>query len=386
MNTLPTLRDTGDLRGKRVLLRLDLNLPVARGRVTDTFRLDRVQKTLDFLRENGAKTLVVSHLENKDTTEPEPMLPVYAVFRTRVSSVFVANLEDAKQALISAEEGSFVFLENIRTWPGEKKNDPGFAKELVLLADVYVNDAFAVSHRAHASIVGVPALLPHYAGFLFEEEVATLSRAFNPAHPALVILGGAKFETKMPLITRFLKTADMVVVCGALANDIYKARRYETGTSLVSEKPLALQEVLENSKLYVPVDVITHAGKETVQTSADSVRKEDRIVDAGKDSIEDIRELISHASFVLWNGPLGEYEAGFGEATTEIAQAIAESDAESIVGGGDSLAIIGKLNLSERFSFVSTGGGAMLDFLAKETLPGIEALLSPSVIPANAGV
>ncbi|MDO8594051.1 MAG: phosphoglycerate kinase [bacterium] len=371
---LPTLHDAGNIRGKRVLLRLDLNLSIARGKVTDTFRLDRVAETLSFLQKNGARTLVVSHLENKDSTEPEPLLPVYEVFQERVKSVFAKTFEDAKEALSEIAEGSFVFLENIRTWPGEKKNDPDFAKQLASLVDIYVNDAFAVSHRAHASIVGVPRYLPCFAGFLFAEEVTELSKAFNPAEPSLVILGGAKFETKMPLVQRFLGGADTVAVCGALANDIYRSRGYETGTSLVSDPPLDLTTVTENRKLYVPVDVLVHSGKETKNAGADSVLPDEKIVDAGPNSLEDLRAHIEKASFILWNGPLGEYEMGFAEGTTAIAQAIAESDAESIVGGGDSLTLISKLGLLERFSFVSTGGGAMLEFLANETLPGILAL------------
>lgn len=371
---LPSLHDAGNLRGKRVLLRLDLNLSVARGKVTDTFRLDRVEKTLSFLKENGVLTLVVGHLENKDTSSPEPMLPVYEVFHKRFPSVFALTLEDAKRELFSATPGSFVFLENIRRWEGEKKNDPAFAKELASLADLYVNDAFSVSHRAHASIVGVPSYLPHFAGFLFEEEVAELSKAFKPPRPALAILGGAKFATKMPLVREFLKTADNVAVCGALANDVYRARGYETGVSMISDTPPDMTELIQNPKLYVPVDVLAQSGKKSQNKGADAVLPGERIVDIGENSVEDLREFIEKASFVIWNGPLGEYEAGFDQGTVALAQELAECDAETIIGGGDSLAIVSKLGLLERFSFVSTGGGAMLEFLANGTLPGIEAL------------
>ena len=389
MNTplhLPLLRQSPSLKGKRVLLRLDLNLPFDQGGVTDAFRLDRVAKTLSFLQENGAKTLVVGHLENKDTTTPESLWPVFDVFRLRVSAVFVKNFEEAKQVLDTCAEGSFVMLENIRTWQGEKKNDPDFSKQLASLVDIYVNDAFSVSHREHASIIGVASLLPHYAGFLLEEEVVALSRSFTPAHPALVILGGSKFETKMPLVKRFIDIADKVVLCGALSNDIYKLRGYETGTSLVSRKSLDLRGIADNPKLYVPVDVTALVGEEVVGKAVDSLEATERIVDIGTESLNDLREEIKKAAFVLWNGPLGEYENGFDKGTIAIAQMIAESDAESIIGGGDSLVLISKLRLIERFSFVSTGGGAMLEFLTDGTLPGIEALLPPSVIPVETGI
>lgn len=379
---LPLFKDAGDLRGKRVLLRLDLNLSIQNGRVTDTYRLDRVQRTLEFLRMGGAKTLVVSHLENKETSGAETVVPVFEAFRQRFPAVFAKNLAEAQAELSDATDGSFTVLENVRTWAGEKKNDVAFARELASLADLYVNDAFAASHREHASIVGVPKLIPGFAGFLLEEEVRELSKAFAPGHPALVILGGAKFETKMPLVKRFLASADNVVVCGALANDIYKWRGYETGISLVSKELVDLGEVLEDPKLYVPIDVVTRDG-EVVSKSADVVLPNEKIVDAGPDSLEDIRELIEKAAFVLWNGPLGEYESGFEKGTVALAQMLAECDAETIIGGGDSLAVVSKLGLLERFSFVSTGGGAMLEFLAKGTLPGISALQQAQNQPSS---
>lgn len=377
MNThlqLPLLRHSPSLKGKRLLLRLDLNLPFDQDGVTDTFRLDRVAKTLSFLQENGAKTLVVGHLENKETTTPESLWPVFDVFRSRVFAVFVKTFEEAKQALDTCAEGSFVMLENIRTWRGEKENDPDFSKQLASLVDIYVNDAFSVSHRKHASIVGVASLLPHYAGILFEEEVVALSRSFTPAHPALVILGGSKFETKMPLVKRFIDIADRVVLCGALSNDVYKLRGYEIGTSLVSKEVLDLRGIADNPKLYVPVDVTALVGEDVVGKAVDSLEVTERIVDIGTESLNDLREEIKKSAFVLWNGPLGEYESGFDKGTIALAQMIAESDVESIIGGGDSLVLISKLGLIERFSFVSTGGGAMLKFLADGTLPGIEAL------------
>ena len=368
---LPILTNADDLRGKRVLLRLDLNLPVKDGAVTDAYRALRVSRTLQFLRESGACTLIISHIESKETTS---LRPVFDALARQMPIAFAATIEEAREKLRTAPNGSFLLLENLRIWKGEKENSSAFAGELAALADIYVNEAFSASHRAHASIVGVPDMLPHYAGFLFEEEVTRLSKALSPPHPALVILGGAKFETKLPLIERFRGIADIIYVCGALANDIYRARGYETGVSLISDSTIS-STLLQNPNIQVPSDVIVRTPSGNSEKGADALLKGEKIVDAGGDAIADLRALIEKAKFVLWNGPLGEYEAGFDAGTVAAAQLLAESDAETIVGGGDSLAVVGKLGLLERFSFVSTGGGAMLEFLATGTLPGIEALL-----------
>lgn len=349
-----TLSDAGALDGKRVFAAIDLNVPLRGGMVVDDYRIARSKNTLDFLQKNGARTLLVSHR----TDESESLFAVFRLLKKKYQIVFVKTIEEANSALEQARNGTFVILENIRQFSGEKENSEEFAKTLAGLADVYVNEAFSISHRAHASIVGVPKFLPHYAGFLFEEEVKNLSRAFSPAHPFLFILGGAKTETKLPLLKKFLSIADTVFVGGVLANDIFKARGEFVGTSRVSATAFPIS-LLHHKKLRVPTDV---------------VRNGDRIVDAGEKDIADIRTLARAAKLVVWNGPLGEYEKGFDAGTIALAQALAESDAETIIGGGDTLAVIAKLGLIERFSFVSIAGGAMLQFLAEGTLPGIEAL------------
>ncbi len=368
--SLPQLADAADLRGKRVLLRLNLDLPVTASTLRDTHRLERSRQTLEFLRAQGAKTCIISHIGR----DPDDTLrPVYECLKALIPLRFVASLAEAKEEMSRLREGEFLLLENLRSFQGETTNDALFAKELAVLGDVFVNEAFAASHRAHSSIVGVPRLLPSYAGIVFAEEVERLSQAFSPTRPALVILGGAKFETKMPLIAKFLKIADYVFVCGALSNGIYKARGYETGASLVSPH-LPPASLRADPKLQVPVDVVVSGASGDRQTAADTVLPTEKIVDAGSETLADLRALIEKAKFVLWNGPLGEYEAGFDAGTIALAEMLAESDAETIVGGGDSLAVVSKLGLLERFSFVSTGGGAMLEFLATGTLPGIEAL------------
>ena len=367
---LPLLRDAGDLRGKRVLLRLDLDLPLEQGRLEDAHRINRARKTLDFLKNGGAKTLIIGHV-GRDPKET--LRPIGDYLRTFLPIVFAEGVEVAKEKLRVAEEGTFVLLENLRSFKGETENDPTFARALAALADVYVNEAFAVSHREHASIALAPKLLKSFAGFVFAEEVQNLSKAFTPTHPALLILGGAKFETKTPLIKRFLGIVDDVYVSGALANDIYRARGYETGVSLVSSYTLP-DSILRSPKLHVPSDVIVRTLHGPVERGPDTLEENEKIVDAGSDALSDLRVLVEKAAFVLWNGTLGEYEAGFDQGTIALAQMLAECDAETIIGGGDSLAVVSKLGLLERFSFVSTGGGAMLEFLANETLPGIQAL------------
>lgn len=368
----PILREAGNLRGKRVFAAIDLNVPIREDKVVDDYRIKRNRITIDFLKNAGARILLVSHR----TEETASLLPVFNYLKREYAIVFASTLSDARTAMETAPNGTFVMLENIRKVGGEKekKNDPAFTKELASLADVFVNEAFSVSHREHASIVGVPKFLPSYAGFLFEEEVAELSKAFNPPKPFMFLLAGAKFETKFPLVKKFLGLADFVFIGGALANDLFKARGYETGFSNRSQEDFGFAEIARSSKLILPIDVVAESAGEKSVKKLDEVSSEDRILDAGPKTVEMLRERFKNAKFILWNGTLGAYESGFAEGTEMLARAIAESGVESIVGGGDTLACISKLNLLDKFSFVSTGGGAMLEFLANETLPGLEAL------------
>jgi phosphoglycerate kinase len=369
-----TLRDIGNVAGKRVLLRLDLNVPIQNGAVTDGFRIQQSLETVDFLRKAGAKIIIVAHLENKE----QPSLDVVCKYAQKFfPASFVKDPWGAEGAgvLANLANGQVVIVENIRNWAGEKKNDPDFAKQLAELADIYVNEAFSVAHREHASIVGVPKLLPSYAGFNFEREVANLSRAFNPPHPYLFVLGGVKFETKAPLIKKFLGLADNVFVGGALSNDLFKTKGYEIGDSAHSDQDFGFAKMLSNPKLLLPVDVVVESiTEEKISRKADQVLPGEQIFDDGAETIAELLPFIKQAKFILWNGPLGKFETGYTEGTFALARAIAESRAETIVGGGDTLASIEQLKLSDKFTFISTGGGAMLDFLADGTLPGIEAL------------
>jgi phosphoglycerate kinase len=366
-----TLRDIPHLEGVRVLLRLDLNVPIQKGKVVDDFRIQQSIPTIHFLQKAGAKILIVGHLESKETVS----LKVVADHMQKYVPVqFVENYRNVLPALGTLSAGKCLMLENLRTWEGEKANDTTFAKELASLVDIYVNEAFSVSHRAHASIVGVPKYIPGYAGFLFEDEVKNLSQAFLPERPFLFILGGAKLETKMPLVEKFLDRADFVFVGGALANNFFKAQGHEIGVSLFSNQDFHLAETMKNTKLYLPedVEVKTNGGNETKKPN--EVKSDENILDAGEKAVSALAVLARKSKLVVWNGPLGDYENGFEKGTEDLAKVLADCGAKTIVGGGDTLAVIHKLGIENKFSFVSTAGGAMLDFLISETLPGIEVL------------
>jgi len=367
------IKDIGSVRGKKVLLRLDLNVPLRNEEVADDFRIKKSIPTIQWLREGGAKIIIISHCENKDTPT---LRPVFKYLAQTLPISFIETYVDEKthEAVDALQDGEMILLENLRQYDGEKQNDRAFASMLASLAHVYVNDAFSVSHREHASIVGIPNIIPGYAGFLLQREVENLSKSFNAPHPFLFILGGAKFDTKIPLIKKFLTIADTVFVGGALANNFFKEQGYNVGRSLVSDGDFSLNELLKDKKIILPIDVVVRRGEKIDIKNIASVGDEDMILDAGPETLEMLNQGISSAQYILWNGPLGNFEVGFKEGTLLLAQKIAQSSAQSVLGGADTLAAISELQLEEKFTFVSSGGGAMLDFLSSGTLPGIEAL------------
>lgn len=376
ISAMKTLSDIEYLKDVSVLLRTDFNVPITNGAVVNDYRIRMALPTINFLCDKGAKIILLSHLEVKEG-EKDTLEPVAAVLKTLgVPVTFVKNIRNATEEIAKMSAGTCLLLENLRQFPGEKANDPAFAKELASLGDIYVNEAFSVCHREHASIVAVPKIIPGYVGLQMQKETETLSRAFRPTHPFLFILGGAKFETKLPLLERFIRIADNIFVGGALAHDLFKAKGYEIGKSLTSGESRDLSVYTSNPRLILPVDVVN----ENHETKLIEVfTKTEKIMDAGPKTMELLKTKIDEASFILWNGPLGLYEGGYQDATTEVAKMIAArsgsfSEFTSIVGGGDTLAAIASLGLENEFTFVSTAGGAMLDFLAKGTLPGIEAL------------
>jgi 3-phosphoglycerate kinase len=382
------LTDIPNLSGVKVLVRVDFNVPVKNGVVTDDFRIRAAMPTIDFLRSKGARLILVSHIETADGLTDsnsvggikKPTLAPVADYLNKKGLLitFIKNWNGAFEASEQLKDGEIMLLENIRENAGEKENDPKFAKQLASLADIYVNDAFSVSHREHASVCAVTQFIPSYAGFQLIKEVENLSLAFNPSHPFLFILGGAKFDTKLPLINRFLKSADTIFVGGALANDALKAKGSEIGTSKTSNGEVDISRIVTQPQIMLPSDVIVqdHSVKKS-----DSVGASDSIFDAGSATLAELKSKIDVATFILWNGPLGLFEKGFTEGTEELAKMIAEATVtgatrgvKSIIGGGDTLSAISKLGIEGKFTFVSGGGGAMLDFLAQGTLPGIEAL------------
>ncbi|MEK7471136.1 MAG: phosphoglycerate kinase [Patescibacteria group bacterium] len=336
-----------NLKGKTVLLRVDFNVPIKNGKVEDDFRIKKALPTIKFLLKKGAKIILITHLGKDGKANLGPVIRCFF-------------------SISKIAENRVIFFDNIRKFPGEIKNDGAFAKKLAILGDIYVNDAFSVSHREHASIVGLPKYLPSFTGLEFKKELENLSHAFKkPKHPFLFILGGDKFSTKMPLIKKYLKLADYVFIGGALAHDFLKAKGYEIGESLVSNKNYEIAELLKNKPA-------RRGGKLILPT--DFVMKNDAILDIGEKTVKNLAALIKKSKLILWNGPLGKYEDGGAGATKKILKLVAKSKAESIIGGGDTVSLINKMNMENKFSFVSTGGGAMLDFLVDGTLPGIKML------------
>ncbi len=371
---MKSLRQIGSVKNKIVLVRTDFNVPIDNGKVRDPFRIEKALSTISFLTKKGAKVIVTSHIgEGKNDT----LLPVFFhLKKKKVSCVFLDSFEKeaVSKAVESLKKGQFLLLENLRHDSGEKDNDPLFAKKLASLADVYVNDAFSVSHREHASIVSVPKLLPSYAGLQMMEEIKNLSLALTPSHPFVFVLGGAKISTKLPLISRYLKSADEVFVGGAILNNILRDKKLPIGESLVddTETPRA---ILNSPKILPVLDVVTENSKGVSRTIFPlDVHEDERIVDIGPETIASFKPIFSKAKLIVWNGPLGNYEKGYDKGTILLLKLLASLKAKTILGGGDTVALVSKLKLEKKFTFVSTGGGATLDFLAHGTLPGIKAL------------
>lgn len=373
------VRDIKVFENIPILVRAALNVPVENGKVVNDYRLRRALPTIRFLAERGARVVLISHLGDKGTETLKPVAEALGILTSGVFFFDETVGARARSAIRGLTPGNILVMENLRRNKGERTNDPAFAKELAALADIFVQDCFDTSHRKHASIIGLPRFLPSYSGFLLEEEVKELSRARAPKHPSLAVIGGMKFSTKEAVLTTLMRTYDTVFIGGALANDFLKASGKDVGKSFVSEASVnGINKLLANPKLLLPVDslVITKGQTEPRVSPVGQIKKDEIIIDHGPNTIGLLADLVEKAKTILWNGPLGNYENGFVNATDDFARAVANSKAYSVVGGGDTIAAIEGLGLLPRFSFVSTGGGAMLDFLAYGTLPGIQALES----------
>jgi len=384
-----TIRDA-DARGKRVLARVDFNVPLKDGAVSDDTRIRAALPTLNYLLERGAALILCSHLGRpKGKIVPElSMAPVAARLSvllnrpvTKLDDCVGPEVEAAAQAM---QPGDVILLENTRFHPEEKGNDPQFARQLAGLAEIYVNDAFGSAHRAHASTEGVTHYLPAVAGFLMEQEIEFLGRAVeNPELPYVAILGGAKISDKISVIESLLERCDQLLIGGGMANTFFEAMGFEMGDSLVEAGAVTMAQSLlarARGRLVLPVDAVIADGFDNDANSRvvapNEVTAGWRILDIGPKTVSTFESALGGAKMVVWNGPLGVFEmSNFAQGTFAVARLLAGMDAVTIIGGGDSAAAVRQAGLVDEMTHVSTGGGASLELLEGKVLPGVAALM-----------
>ena len=381
-----------DVNGKRVLVRCDFNVPLKDGVITDDKRIRESMRTIKYLVDNGARVILCSHLGRpKGEVKPEFSLAPVA---KRISELLGKEVkmakdvvgDDAKKLASSLKDGEVMLLENVRFHKEEEKNDPSFAKQLASLAELYVNDAFGTSHRAHASTAGVADYLPAACGYLIQKELDVMGKALKaPNRPFVAILGGAKVSDKIGVINNLIDKADTIIIGGGMAYTFFVAKGYSVGTSLLEEDKVELaKEMMKKAadngvKFLLPVDNVIgdkfDADCESKTVDSDKIPDGWMGLDIGPKTIELFSESIKGAGTVVWNGPMGVFEMPrFAKGTEAVAKAVAESGAISIIGGGDSAAAVEKLGYADKMTHISTGGGASLEFLEGLELPGIAAL------------
>jgi phosphoglycerate kinase len=388
-----TIRDI-DVRGKRVLTRVDFNVPQdENGKITDDTRIVGALPTIKYLSEAGGRVILVSHLGRPKGVTPKYTLAPVAEHLSQLLGKPVALLPDSvgpevEAAVNALHDGDVVLLENVRFHPEEEKNDPEFAQQLASSADLYVNDAFGTAHRAHASTEGVTKYIPGVAGFLMQKELDYLGGALtDPKRPFVAILGGAKVKDKIAVIQSLVDKADTLIIGGGMAYTFLKAKGYGIGKSLLDESNIDFcKEVLAHAgaKLLLPVDVVItdhnpfdggEAQCNTAVVSADQIPEDREGADIGPETIKKFIAAIQGAATVVWNGPMGIFEfSKFANGTHAIAEALASSDAVTIIGGGDSAAAVQQMGFGDKMTHISTGGGASLEFLEGKPLPGVVAL------------
>jgi phosphoglycerate kinase len=389
-----TLSDL-NAKGKRILLRVDFNVPMQDGKISDATRIERALPTIRDLQQQGGKIVIMAHFgrpKGKDLSET--LRPVAQKLQELLGSnvQFATDCigDEAQKVVANLNDGDIAVLENVRFYAEEEKNDPSFVKQLASLGDVFVNDAFSASHRAHASISGLADVLPAYAGRLMEEELNALQTGLEkPIQPVMAVVGGAKVSSKLSVLNNIVTKANMLVVGGGMANTFLFAQGHDVGASLC-EQDMAdeARTILETAKkhnceIILPVDVVVakefkaNAANET--KTIDAVAADDRILDVGPATIEQIKQRLATTKTVLWNGPMGAFEIEpFDKATTALAQAVAAATQKgqlvSVAGGGDTVSALEHAKVADQFSYVSTAGGAFLEWLEGKTLPGVKAL------------
>ena len=375
-------------------MRVDFNVPIESGRIVDDTRIREAIPTIQNLVERSGRVILITHLGRPDGQVDEAYRTTPLALRLGELMVRpVRHLDDcigpAVEAAVTAmQDREIVMLENVRFHAGETKNDPAFAKQLAALGELYVNDAFGTAHRAHASTVGVAQYLPAVAGLLMEREITTLGRIMtDPPHPLVAIIGGSKISTKIGVVRSLLRRVDRLCIGGAMACTFLKAKGLEMGRSLVEDDQLDVARSLlaSGATLVLPLDAVVapeaKPGVPVTTVPIDAVPADMKVLDVGPMTVERFLQTCDGAAAIVWNGPLGVYEIPpFDHGTDALAHGLAGSDAETIVGGGDLVAALQKQHLAERMSFVSTGGGATLEFLEGKLLPGIAVLLDRSAV------
>jgi phosphoglycerate kinase len=388
-----TIEDV-EVRGKRVLVRCDFNVPLAEGRITDENRLVGAMPTIKYLIENGAKVILCSHLgKAKGPDATKTLAPVAKRLSEMLGKevVFAADDvvvgENAKAAVANMKDGDVVLLENTRFRPEEGKNEESFSKDLASLADIFVNDAFGTAHRAHCSTVGVTQFVPvSVCGYLIQKELKFLGEAVeNPVRPFVAILGGAKVSDKINVINNLLEKVDTLIIGGGMAYTFLKAQGFSIGTSLLEADKVDYAKEMMNKaeakgvKLLLPVDNVVgdkfSADAAPIVTEDQNIPEGHMGLDIGPKTAELYANAVKEAKTVIWNGPMGVFEfENFAKGTIAVAKAMADSDATTVIGGGDSAAAVNILGFGDKMTHISTGGGASLEFLEGKALPGIEAL------------
>ncbi|MBN1537862.1 MAG: phosphoglycerate kinase [Anaerolineales bacterium] len=379
-----------DLKGKKVLVRVDYNVPIKEGKVSDDTRIKAAMPTVKYMLDKGAALILCSHLGRpKEGPDPQFSMKPVAEHLSKLLGKPVAFAEDcigpvAEKAAKELKPGDVLVLENTRFHKEETKNNEEMSRQLASLAEMFVNDAFGSAHRAHSSTEGVAHILPAVAGFLMEKEIQYLGGAIaDPKRPFVAILGGAKISDKIGVIRNLLTKADSVLIGGGMANTFFKAQGYPVGDSLVEDEALdTARELLQVStdKLRLPVDVVIADSMDptaAIKTmSMGPVPDGWRILDVGPETVASFAKVIANAGTVVWNGPMGVFEdPRFNQGTFGLAKAVAESNATSIIGGGDSVSAVNKAGLADKITHISTGGGASLEMLEGLALPGVAALL-----------